>query len=321
MAATKKIKIPFSKYISITACLLLTGASLINQYDFYVAIAGVTKAYGASVIVEFTRIYTLYMAITKNKKGLAWTAYFLLAAWCMFANSIAITNTEYQEESQLDINLIEKYQVLKGEAVAKIKLDIAREEKESRQNSGILGAQPNNARIREIQKVRKSNISRFQREINGILNFRGKNNAELLAKCREVAARYGLRFKYDKTYTDNGERAPTSILWIPEKTQQIAANLFFILLIEIGIFTTAIYAKRNGQVDIKKSQVDIKLISRNDTTEKDIIKKHQEYIKHPLYSDFLDGKTTADYAPGENRKAMKIIRKFYRQNPELLKKR
>jgi len=321
MAATKKIKIPFSKYISITACLLLTGASLINQYDFYVAIAGVTKAYGASVIVEFTRIYTLYMAITKNKKGLAWTAYFLLAAWCMFANSIAITNTEYQEESQLNINLIEKYQVLKGEAVAKIKLDIAREEKESRQNAGILGAQPNNARIREIQKVRKSNISRFQREINGILNFRGKNNAELLAKCREVAARYGLEFKYDKTYASHEDSGPKSILWIPERTQQIAANLFFILLIEIGIFTTAIYAKRNGQVDVKKSQVDVKGMSRSDSMEKNAIATHQQYIKHPLYSDFLDGKTTADYAPGENRKAMKMIRKFYRQNPELKEKK
>ncbi|HUW45925.1 MAG TPA: hypothetical protein VMW50_09050, partial [Dehalococcoidia bacterium] len=166
-----------------------------------------------------------------------------------------------------------------------------------------------------------SNISRFQREINGILNFRGKNNAELLAKCREVAARYGLRFKYDKTYASHEDSGPKSILWIPERTQQIAANLFFILLIEIGIFTTAIYAKRNGQVDVKKSQVDVKGMSRSDSMEKNAIATHQQYIKHPLYSDFLDGKTTADYAPGENRKAMKMIRKFYRQNPELKEKK
>jgi len=329
MKTKAKITLFVFRSSAVLLCIGLTGFSLNNQFYLYQKLLGDFSAWSISGIIESLRLFTLYVVFSRKRAAVAWVGYAAIALWCLVANSWAISESITRNITRIDKRVIQIYRKVAQAAVGDIQGDIDYQRKHVRINSGLLERDPGNANVLGIQKYRKGEIARLNKEKLKIENYEPKNNSELAARISQVAIKYGVKMKYDITYSSNGDSAPKSIFGISSQNQKLIINLAIILLIEIGIFTTARYAKNNGD---SLSPLYHELITPNDKSitlgdkskkkviySPDTIRKHEELSGNKYFQEWIEGgaRSMRHYS-GAKRKFAQAANRFYKKRRELL---
>jgi hypothetical protein len=320
------IRLNSFKWISALFCVSLTGFSLLNQFDLYELKVGLMWAWAFSGIIESIRLYTLYIIFTREKRNVAIAGYAALAAWCLLANSWAISTKVYQVDNQVDIKLIKEYQRLKGESVQLIKEELKLIERHWRINSAKLErypeGTPQHSEYLGYQKARNKEKQEKLQEKEKINKYNPSKASEYYRICEALGVNYGLNFKYDTYIIGNGENASDSIFNFSEKAQKLIINLAIIILVEIGIFATARYAKSKNQVD--KKSINLKSTkSTKKSSEVDVLSTDKKLKADDRFEKWLDkgAKNSAGYS-GRLRDFAKKAYPFYvLEHPELLEEK
>jgi hypothetical protein len=332
-------KFNYHKAISIVLCIGFTGLSLYNQFGLYKIKIGLIFAWGASGIIESFRLYVLYILFGKDgsrlKLFITGIGYFALAAWCLVANSWAISESININENQIDPVLLSQYHKIKNEIITNIKSDIQKSQKEISNhnyhiavNIEILKINPDNLKVkakkaeRIIDRDRHiAKIKRLNSEIDKISKYEPRNNAEIQRHAFTTASLYGVNVKFDTIYAGARESGLKSIFGTSEKLEKIIINIALILLIEAGIILTAMNAKNKNHkitkrnLKLSQSKSDNGKSDNQKSQNQEIISQYHELMKHPLYNEWdIDRKKSNQLAPGEMRKfaskAWRVIKKY-----------
>jgi hypothetical protein len=343
------------KGTSIILCLAFTGLSLYNQFGYYYALIGLTFAVGASGIIESFRLYVLYVIFGRDIKGfrlwLTCIGYLFLALTCFTVNFLAIEKSIRENENHIDITLLSQYQEIKSEVIkvingdienyesniVKLESDIPNHNYHIALNGELLKINPGNLvaiaktverkesikKINDKVRVINTEISALNAEINKISKTNPANNGEIMQHGLTLSTKYDVPAKFDKIYTNDTSGAPNGFLGLSENATKLLINLAILLLIEMGIITTAMSAKSNGkkgdtenQKPITKSEPVIKSDKKDDPIEKE----YQKIITDKYYSGWLGGRRSrSDVSGKERREFTTRVNNFFKTNKGYLK--